>query len=83
MGEAEELRCEIICDVLCDEENIPYESYGVMLKSTVISNITTEYDFIRQLVDALESADVELCHCMDIIEDFLFEKTTVCLKRLA
>ena len=49
--------------------------YGIVCKdrqNTVvekIENISTEYDFVAQLVSKLNEGEVEACHFLDIVED--------------
>ena len=73
---------EIVSDVLFDEDNHACNSYGIAFDNgTLVKDITTDYYLITQLIEMFKTEKIEMCHCMDIITDFLCDKTTVIIKR--
>ena len=56
--------------------------YGVVLPDgRVIEDVTFEKKSAERLVGLLNDNGVELCHASDVIEDYLFNETTLTLKR--
>ena len=57
-------------------------AYGVVLPDGErVGDITFSKQSAERLVGLLNENDVEPCHARDVIEDFIFEETTLIIKR--
>lgn len=53
-------------------EGTVYATYGIRNNEIVVEDISTDKDAIENFISLLnEAGDVESCHLMDIIEDFI------------
>lgn len=53
-------------------EGTVYATYGIRSNEIVVEDISTDKDAVENFISLLnEAGDVENCHLMDIIEDFI------------
>ena len=59
-----------------------FKAYGVVLPDGErVSDITPEKRSAEKLVGLLNGNAVEPCHARDVIEDFIFDETTLEIKK--
>lgn len=69
---------------ISDETGVKYIAYGIKTineKNPIsISDITLEKDCIENLCQLLNGNDIERCHIMDIVKDFVCSINTLKIK---
>lgn len=59
---------KIFKEIMKNEE-IEYETYGIECGDEIISDISTDKDFVEKIVRKLNDGQVSLLHIKDIVED--------------
>lgn len=67
---------------LKDEDGNGYVSYGISIRSVedelaFVSDISTDFDKVRQLADLCTEQELDPIHLNDVIEDFLVDEDAV------
>lgn len=71
-----------LCEKIVEAPGEALTAYGIITPDGErIDDITFSRDSAQRLVRMLNENEVESCHVRDVIDDFLFEETTLSIKR--
>jgi Fe-S cluster biogenesis protein NfuA len=61
----------IIKEVRSTEDNVQYTAYGIQCGDCVISDITTDYEVIKEFVEKINEFELSTINAIDVVEDFI------------
>lgn len=72
----------VFSEVIKDDGGKPHTAYGIQSYGGMkVRDITTNGEAIKRLAAEINESDIEEVHLFDVIEDFIFEETLVCIQK--